>query len=69
MSSVLMRIGQDGLPHPRRFIIFDEKFEMAPAVKLSMKEINEASTEFTTYLDPDCDDVWKKLCADFDKCV
>lgn len=47
LSSVLMRIGQDGLPHPRRFIIFDEKFEMAPAVKLSMKEINEASTEFT----------------------
>ena len=47
LSSVLTRIGQDGLPHPRRFIIFDEKYEMAPAVTLSMKEINEASTEFT----------------------
>lgn len=47
LSSILTRIGQDGLPHPRRYIIFDEKFEMAPAVRLSMKEINEASTEFT----------------------
>lgn len=47
LSSVLTRIGQDGLSHPRRFIIFDEKYEMAPAVRLSMKEINEASTEFT----------------------
>lgn len=47
LSSVLARVGQDGLPHPRRYIIFDEKYEMAPVIKLSMKEINEASTEFT----------------------
>lgn len=47
LSSVLTRMGQDGLSHPRRYIIFDEKYEMAPAVKLSMKEINEASTEVT----------------------
>lgn len=47
LSSVLTRIGQDGLPHPRRFVIFDEKFEMAPAVRMSIKEIHDASTEFT----------------------
>lgn len=46
-SAALECLGEDGVRRPRRFVIFDEKFQMAPATALSTAQINEASTQFT----------------------
>lgn len=48
LSPILQRTGPDGHSHPRRYIIFDEKFRMAPVAALSAAQINEASTELNS---------------------
>lgn len=44
LSLVLKRKGPDGNLHSRRYLLFDEKFRMAPVIALSIAQINEAST-------------------------
>lgn len=47
LSSVFERYMQDGARHPRRYIIFDEKYRIAQVTALNAEQINEASTQFT----------------------
>lgn len=47
LSSVFERYTKDGARHPRRYIIFDEKYRMAQVEALNAEQINEASTQFT----------------------
>ncbi len=51
LSSVLYRIGKDGRPYPRRYLIFDEKFQMAPTQVLDKNVIDEASKELTRLIE------------------
>jgi len=46
LSMILQRMGQDGQFHPRRYILFDEKYKMVPTTALSVEQINDASSEF-----------------------
>ena len=47
LSSVFDRYMQDGARHPRRYVIFDEKYRIAQVTALNAEQINEASTQFT----------------------
>ena len=51
LSSVLYRIGKDGRPYPRRYLIFDEKFQMAPTQVLDKNVIDEAYKELTRLIE------------------
>lgn len=46
LTLIRYRMGQDGIPRPRRYFLFDEKFQMAPVIALSAKQLNDASTAF-----------------------
>lgn len=45
LSPILKRKCQDMTSRSRRYILFDEKFQMAPVTALNTAQINEASTE------------------------
>lgn len=51
LNSVLYRVGKDGRPYPRRYLIFDEKFQMAPTQVLDKNVIDEASKELTRLIE------------------
>ena len=50
LDSVLYRQCPDGQEHPRRYILFDEKFQMASVTAVSADTINEASSAFSALI-------------------
>lgn len=50
LNPLLQRICDDNRFHPRRYIIFDEKFKMASINTLSIETINDASSQFTNLI-------------------
>lgn len=47
LDKILFRLGEDGCLHPRRYLIFDEKFSLAQVDTLDKDCIDKASSEFT----------------------
>lgn len=47
LDKILFRLGGDGHLHPRRYLIFDEKFPLAQVDTLDKDCIDKASSEFT----------------------
>ena len=50
LDSVLYRQCPDGQEHPRRYILFDEKFQMASVTSVSADTINDASKAFSALI-------------------
>lgn len=47
LNSILYRVGEDGSPLPRRYLIFDEKYQMAQLATLDKPCIDRASIELS----------------------
>ena len=50
LDSVLYRQCPDGQEHPRRYILFDEKFQMASVTAVNADTINDASKAFSALI-------------------